>query len=312
MRTFLKIALLLAAVFLVAGSLLYFAKTRLEPPTPLEEGNLHEKRAWAYVESIEGLTNPTTLNKRFFAARQLVGFLGENQLVSTEVADQLTVGMAERYVLAYADHCVQRLASSDWDDQDIKEVAKQVAAVRDLKTADGKAAINKASRTTGRKFDDIEDMVCIYDSAIVLAKGGRYTGWQNAKKRMKRADRFARNPFLSHNHYLVERLDSFKMRVEKSHYNHLVDIVDELKAYTSKNKEEFDSIYGIFDRELAHYADSAAIVYGNRTENVTPLKLSAEQCKAWAWSYYSVYQPAKDAFDDVIDAGRSFIEEIVR
>lgn len=310
MRTFLKIILLLGAVFLVAGSMLYFVKTRLDPPTPMEDVNLHERKAWAFVESLEGLTNRTTLDNRFFAARQLVGFLGDNALIEPGVADQLKVGMVERFVQAYESHCFARFANSEWEERDIKEVAVQMNAVKGLKTSDGKAAVEKASANIGKKFDKMEKVVCMYDSAVVLARGGKYTGWANTKKRMERARRWAGNPYLAHNKNIVERLDSFILRLERSHYEHLKDIVGELGNYASKDKEEFDSLYDMTERELTRYADSAAVVYGFRSENVTPLRVEAQQYKAWAWSYYSVYRPAKDALEDVIDAGKSIIERI--
>ena len=96
MKTALKVILLFAVIAVVAGSMLYYAKTRLEPPMPIDAGNPHANKAWAYVESVGESRNKTTLNQRFFSTRQLVGFLHDNQLVETEEADRLMVALLQR------------------------------------------------------------------------------------------------------------------------------------------------------------------------------------------------------------------------
>lgn len=311
MKTFLKVILLLAAVFMVAGSLLFFAKTRMEPPTPSKEENLHEKKAKACVESMLQADNMKTLNKKFYTARQLLGFLGDNKLISTTVADQLMVEMVERYVPAFADNSMKRLSETTWDDKDIKDISSLMAAVKGLKTSDNQLAMEKVSRNTGSQLKNVENVVCMFDSALVLAKGGKYTGWQNAKKRMARADRFARTPILRNNHHLMERLDSFKMRVEESHYDYLVNTLRQLDNYTEYSKEKFDEIYGDFNVELSYYADSAVVVYGRKTHDVSPLKARARETKMEAEGHF-FYEPVREGLEDIINAGRDFYNEYIR
>ena len=311
MKTFLKFILLLAAVFMVAGSLLFFAKTRMEPPTPLEDENLHEKKARACVESMSEANNMKTLNKRFYAARQLLGFLGDNKLISTEVADQLMVEMVEKYVPAFADHSLRRLGETQWDDKVLKEISSLMAAVKGLKTSDKKQAMEKASRNTGEQLGNVEYVVGVCDSALVLAKGGKYTGWQNAKKRMARADRFARHPILRNNHHLMERLDSFKMRVEESHYDSLVNAARQLDNYADYSKERFDNIYNNFNQELAHYADSAAVVYGRKSHDVSTLKRNAMETKIEAEGYF-FYEPVREGIEDIYNVGKQIYHEYIK
>ena len=149
------------------------------------------------------------------------------------------------------------------------------------------------------------------DSALVLAKGGKYTGWQNAKKRMARADRFARTPILRNNRQLMERLDSFKMRVEESHYDYLVNNLRQLENYDEYSKEKFDDIYSNFNNELSHYADSAVAVYGRKSHDVSSFKARARETKMEAEGHF-IIEPVREGLEDILKAGRDLYNEYIR
>ena len=310
MKTALKVILLFAVIAVVAGSMLYYAKTRLEPPMPIDAGNPHANKAWAYVESVGESRNKTTLNQRFFSTRQLVGFLHDNQLVETEEADRLMVALMERYAPTYADYCLDHLANTSWGDADMKEFAQQVKVAKSVKTSDGQPAFKQADDAEER-LEQLSQVVATYDSAVVLAKGKIYQSWPNTKRRMARAKRFLNNKYLAGNEQLVEDLDSFRIRVLAAHYGYLENQVGLLDYYGSMNRYEYDSLYDKVKQEVAIYADSAAIVYGHNPESVAQLKTDMQAYRAKATFYYEAYLRAKETVNDFFDAGKSVIEDII-
>ena len=310
MKTALKVILLFAVIAVVAGSMLYYAKTRLEPPMPIDAGNPHANKAWAYVESVGESRNKTTLNQRFFSTRQLVGFLHDNQLVETEEADRLMVALLQRYAPTYADYCLDHLANASWGDADMKEFAQQVKVAKSVKTSDGQPAFKQADDAE-EHLEQLSLVVATYDSAVVLAKGKIYQSWPNTKRRMARAKRFLRNKYLAGNEQLVEDLDSFRIRVLAAHYNYLENQVGLLDYYESMKKHDYDSLYDKVKQEVAIYADSAAIVYGHNPESVSQLKTDMQTYRAKATLYYEAYLRAKETVNDFFDAGKSIIEDII-
>jgi hypothetical protein len=312
MKAALKIILLLLVIAVVAGSMLYYAMTRLEPPMPIDAGNPHANKAWAYVESVGESRNKTTLNQRFFSTRQLVGFLADNHLVDDEEADRMRVALMEHYTPTYANYCLDHLANNSWKDADIKEFAKQMNVAKGVLTSDGKPALNQTSGAAER-LEELNLVVATYDSAVVLAKGKIYQSWPNTKRRMARAKRFLNNKYLSGNQQLVEDLDSFRIRVMTAHYDFLerqVERFDNLNLdYT--DQATYDSLYHNIKHKLDIFSDSAAYVYGHRPESVGQLKTKLQNNKTNATIYYETVLPAKQAVNDIFDAGKSFIEEII-
>jgi hypothetical protein len=77
------------------------------------------------------------------------------------------------------------------------------------------------------------------------------------------------------------------------------------------DQETYDSLYHNVKRQLDIFADSAAYVYGHRPESVGQLRTKLQNNKTRATIYYETVLPAKQAVNDVLDAGKSFIEEII-
>jgi hypothetical protein len=136
MRTTLKIFLVLAAVFAVAGSLIFFFKTKLSPPQPLADGNPHLEQAEQCVAKIQGAPSDSILNARFFEARHLLTFLADNGLLTDKDGDMLKTEMVERYAPLYADKCFGHFKESYWDEKVIQQIPLQIAVAKGVRLSD--------------------------------------------------------------------------------------------------------------------------------------------------------------------------------
>ena len=308
MRTTLKIFLVLAAVFAVAGSLIFFFKTKLSPPQPLADGNPHLEQAEQCVAKIQGAPSDSILNARFFEARHLLTFLADNGLLTDKDGDMLKTEMVERYAPLYADKCFGHFKESYWDEKVIQQIPLQIAVAKGVRLSDGESAVDR-SKEAHDVLDEVLEVVCRYDSAKLLARGKTYQNWANTKRRLSRAQRFMNDEYLGCNIELVRSLDSLRYRLEKSHYAYLGLQSRRLAGYRSMDKEDYDSLCQVVDEEFRHYEDSAHIVYGipQREEEVDSLRHEMMSNKTKASGYYLTIM----ATDKIVKAGQYIFEKIM-
>ena len=305
MRTTLKIFLVLATCFAVVGTLLFYVKTRLSPPQPLADDHPHIEMALQRVSNVREGLDESTLNARFFEARHLLAFLGDNGLLTEEESNQLKGDLVERYAPLYADKCINYFRGSYWEDDAIRRMERQIAVAKRLRLADGTCVV-ECNKEAESRLNGVLDVVCRYDSAKLLAKGGTYQNWPNTKRRMARARRFMNDEFLGNNEELVQSLDSFRYRLEKSHYDHLGIQVGRLSGFHSMSKNDFDSLCVEVETEISLYADSARTVYGIEPRRLDSIRSVLRSYKSQAYGYHIT----RDATEKIVNVGRSILNGI--
>ena len=273
MRTFFKIFLLAAAIGLMTVLLVSFAKTRLDPPRTVKIDNPHEDYARTLVKAIGPTVGSDALNRRFFRARHLIGFLDDNHLLSAEQSDVLKEQMMERYTPAYSDWCMRCFKAPTWYAEELKQMKRDIALMRKVTKADG-TSIADSDRDMSQRLDDIIQIVARHDSAQKLVRICREMEFDNfdwMSSRIEKGKRFQKDAFLRNNVKLRQQLDSVPVWLEMAHFKKLEFWVHHMKDCMYMDEEEYDEQHQRVADRLDDYEDRAYSVYG-RTHSVSALR----------------------------------------
>ena len=260
MKTSLKVILLLLAVVAVVGSLLFFAKSKLDPPRAFSHEGEQASRVRQLISGVRQGLDADTLDQRWFAANHLIGFLDDNQLLRPGESDTLKMMLMEQYVPAFVRKCELKFGWSIWEDSDLKRMRQRIGLLRRQQNSKGKPVVGLVT-SLGGQLDRIEGVLDRYDRACLLAEGSGYKSLADSRQRIREARQYQADPYLRKNTRLMHELDSVAVRLQRSHYSYLERSVASL-ANCGTNWEAFQDRYDGVGREISLFADSSRAGYG--------------------------------------------------
>ena len=260
MKTSLKVILLLIAVVAVVGSLLFFAKLRLDPPRAISREGTQAGQVQQLIKGVRQGLDSDTLNQRWFAVHHLIGFLDDNQLLRTGESDTLKIQLMEHYVPAFARKCELKFGWSVWEEKELSQMRKRIKLLRKQENSKGQNIIALQPSLNGQ-LDRIEGVLNRYDRACALADGYGYKSLADSRQRIREAREYQADTYLRKNTHLMHELDSVAVRLQRSHYRYLERSVEALANYGT-NWEDFERRYDDVEREVNLFADSSRAVYG--------------------------------------------------
>ncbi|MBO4659064.1 MAG: hypothetical protein J5637_05530 [Prevotella sp.] len=260
MKTSLKVILLLVAVVAVVGSLLFFAKLRLDPPRAITREGTQAEQVRQLIKEVRQGLDSDTLNQRWFAAHHLIGFLDDNQLLRPGESDTLKMQLMEHYVPAFARKCELKFGWSVWEEKDMDKMRQRIKLLQQLENSKGQPVVRLRPSLNGQ-LDRIEGVLDKYDRACALAEGSEYKSLADSRQRIREARQYQTDTYLRKNTHLMHELDSVAVRLQRSHYHYLERSVEALANYGT-NWEDFERRYDGVEREINLFADSSRAVYG--------------------------------------------------
>ena len=278
MRGFLKVTLVLVAIALVTGSMLFYAKTRLDPPRPVAETHVHADHVRKSIESIAQAYGPDKLRAKLFACRHLIGFLDDNGLLSTEESDTLKYQMLDKYIPAFSDWCLRCFQAPTWYSDDLRQMRRDIKSIRNIRRSD-KSRIAPEGSPQSERLDTIAAVLNRYDAARgMVSKGGdmKFESLNDSEKRINRAKAYRHDFYLKNNVSLVNSLDSVPYWLEKAHYTQLVKWVDNMANCTYMEEDEYDEQHNRVLARIDNYEENAYAVYGH-SHNVRSLRTQMER-----------------------------------
>ncbi len=261
MKTSLKVILLFVAIVAVVGSLLFFAKSRLDPPQAAELDGEQAAQVRLVIGEIRQGLSTDILNQRWFEARHLIGFLDDNQLLRPGESDTLKTMLMEKYVPAFVRKCEMQFNLSVWDDGDLNKMRSRIKLLRKEADSKGHSVIGLRPSLSGQ-LDRIGGVLGKYDQARDLVGRSEYSSLSKSKERIRMAQQLKADTYLRNNSSLRSELDSVPIRLVKSHYDYLQRSVEAL-ANPGTSWEAFQERYDAVGREVSLFADSARSVYGH-------------------------------------------------
>lgn len=261
MKTTLKVTLLLLAIVAVAGSLLYFAKSRLDPPRAVGTEGEQAARVRRLISEVRQGLDSDTLSQRWFKAHHLIGFLNDNGLLRTGESDTLQMELMERYVPAFVRKCDLKFGWSVWDDDELAQMRKRIRLLRGIEDSRQRSIVDRQPALNGQ-LDHVEGVLNRYREARALIADRSFKSLADSRTRIREARTYQADAYLGKNNDLMHELDSVPSRLQKAHYRYLERAVAAL-ANPGTSWEAFQERYDGVGREVSLFADSARAVYGH-------------------------------------------------
>ncbi len=280
MRGTLKVCLVLLAIALATGTMLFYAKTRLDPPRAMAESRAHVDQVRNSIERIGQAYGVEKIRERFFACRHLIAFLDDNRLLTTEESDTLKAQMISRYIPVFADWCQRCFQAPTWYADDLRQMRSEIKSVRSVRRSDKSSIVPKGSRR-GERLDSVAAILDRYDSARNLVRKGSGVAYESLEKsedRISRAKAYQRDPILRNNVALVNALDSVPYWLEQAHYDQLEKWVANMANCTYMEEEEYEEQHNRVMGRLDDYEENAYATYG-RSHSVRSLRSRMENYK---------------------------------
>lgn len=290
-----KIAILIFAITIATGAVLYFIKTIVAPPTDIEVRNLHIASIETDISNFTDNMSPSYNDSLYtLIADKINVFHADGFLNGSEKDEKL-----KEFILAYThifkSRCITRFNSRGWDDADFPQWRKRVKELLGVKLSDGQKVI------TGSYKNDLNNIVGImdeYKNAKAIASISTYSSVETARSNISSADNYASRTYLDHSK-LVSSLRNVKVKIGNSHYRQLTSRVNSLSGYRGMTENEFESLSSQIHSEIREYEDNKRI-YGSAAktqDEISVLKSDAAEYVSAAHDYYeSLITPSVRVF----------------
>ena len=285
MRALLKILLILAAVALVAGSMFYFAKTRLDPPRFSMGQGQHVMQVGRNIKTMSHQRMQDNVDAQLFKTRHLIGFLDDNRLLTSAQSDSLKAAMLSTYTPAFVEWCDHCFRAPTWYDEELKQMRRQIGYVKGVLDSRGKRMLSSGTKDRSM-LDRVTDVVARYDTACQITRSHDFVSMDNSRRKMEKVKRYKTDRYLRNNVQLMHNLDSMGIWLENGHYQHLEARVGHMDQYRWMDEDEFDTLYEKVEGEIDEYDEYAAVVYG-RTHSVSTLRRELREHAEEAKDYYN-------------------------
>ena len=271
-----KIILLTMVILLVLGAILFFVKTRLDPPFSIMPDRQYQEKAQSYIDNINPKAPMEELNKQFFQAAFTICYLADSLLIESDASDKLKEDLCEKYVPAFAGKCFEYFRkSSVWDSTEIKNMREQIGTVKLIVNSKGERVVNNGT-TLNDRLDSVFFVTKRNEEALKLLKIKKYQNMGHSENVMDKVRAFQQHDYLKYNTSLCDSLNEVGRRLNDSHYQSLEKRVDQLRNPNTTDEAEYEKIYQQLLDDIEEYSTNARSVYGYY-HDVGKLRREAEE-----------------------------------
>ena len=285
MNKSIKILLLVVAVIIAIGGVLLFMKTIISPPQDLEFKNQFEI---AINQKIDDFSNVDSddLESEFEILTDLAHRFKEESNIDQKLFDKEYSEIIGVYSPKFAQYCFGQFKKSVWDDRDLKWMGDRIAQLRQLTVEDGTHKIMDNYPETDGRFSSIIMVIDNYRDAKALSNQTSYSGLENARARIRKANQYREDTYLMNNAALMNALYSLPDRLEASHYASLRAKVNTLANYQNYTEENYENLSDNVFAALKEYEENAQSVYGG-SRSLSELYSNASRFYGAAKDYYN-------------------------
>lgn len=283
-----KALILSTVILLVLGALLYFVKTRLDPPFSIMPERQYEEKAQSYIDEINPKSTIKELNAQFYKAAHIINYMGDSLLLESDVTDNLKEKLCEQYVPAYTNKCLEYFkGNSIWDSTEINNIRKQVGSVKQLLNSKGNRVVDNGSALND-KLDGVFNVTQRNSEALGLIKRNRFQDMASSEKTMERVKVLQNDDYLKYNTSLCDSLGTIGGKLEKAHFKSLIERVLELRDYEYFSKEGFEKKFNKVIGDIEDYRKKSQAVYGTShdQDEISRLVDYAYRYRNMAFSHY--------------------------
>lgn len=215
MKKSIKIAILIAVLFLAVGGVLFYMKTRVEPPKKISTAN-------QYSPAIDSISKAVLTTARLDEATpvredalDMISRLYSEEFISADTADRHIADYENHYAGLIVGHANGIFNQSVWKSEELNGLRSMVNSQLDVKLTDkATAAINDASR---KDLQNVLTTINNYNSAWATAKNTGFGGINDARQKIAKANEYRNMSPLSNCTALVNALKEVPRKIAASH-----------------------------------------------------------------------------------------------
>lgn len=271
-----KTLLLVTAIALAVGGVMFYCKTIVSPPGKLKFCNQYVNAAKKDISKAKSANTDIALDTTFIGITHELDLLLSNSFLSDQERDELMESFAAQYVPTYVSFCNSKFNKSVWHEGELQKINARISELQTLKTTDQKIIVQGDANES---LNEAHNVIVYYYDAKRAASASGYNGLESARQRITTAKRFASMSPINNCSDLVSQLNSVSSRLEKAHYAYLASQVERLRPYYNYSQTEYDHLALSVSDKLEEYKNHARGVYGKAS--------SISDLESRAGNYYS-------------------------
>lgn len=287
MRATTKIFILLAAMLIIAGTFLFYSKTKVEPPLSIQIENQYME---ALKKAQENLTsanesNAKEVDSRFLSVVEKVNAFHRDMKVDDAFYNKFIVDITANYVPIFKRRCYKAFNHHVWSIDDHAYILSRIDGLKSLKKTNSTDALSHKGL---QDLNDISQIIYDYRRARTVSRQTRFTNLQNARSTIGNADSYIAHEYLSNCTDLVEDLRSVRGKLEQSYYTYVMSEVELLANYRYVSEGFYNNtLLPSVSRTIDEYNNELSTLFrSNRPTD--PIYNKARAYRAQALNYYKV------------------------
>lgn len=272
MKTSIKILLLVIALFLAVGGVLYFVRTAVSPPQHLEYDNQYV----THLDSVIASTDNMSLKELDNCIDPILDFsdrMRSEAVVNPAETDEPVSRVLTYYARIFNSEALSHFKKSYWDRDLINGYARRIDRVSGYFLSDGNTlAVSDPDIISD--FSRINNIIAAYNSALALVADRGYHGVNAARNAINRANEYMEDSDLQPNTSLMNALGNVRENIANAHASYLISRVNSLdvpmrypdwSTYTSSSS----AVSSLVDE----YESNGSALYGSAYRSNLPYQL---------------------------------------
>lgn len=217
-RIIIKSILIVGAIILAIGSILYYKNTVIDPPKQFVFGNPHNK---ALCKEIKLLTSDS-LEIQYADVLYMINRDEVEKLVGRDTLDLRIEDVLIKYIPLFISRCNSSFAVSVWNTPEWSHnfMKDRIYQLKHFENSTGNLVVEPNSNYI-KQLDDVLKVIDNYDNAWQLAYCTNYKDLETTKKRVKQAGEYLNDDKLKNCVALVQKLKELPSAIQASHLAYL-------------------------------------------------------------------------------------------
>ncbi len=217
-RNIIKSILIVVAIILAIGSILYYKNTVIDPPKQFVFENPHNK---ALCKEIKLLTSDS-LETQYADILYLINRDGIEKLVGKDTLDLRIEDALIKYIPLFISKCNSSFAASVWNTPEWSHnfMKNRIYQLKHFEKSTGNLVVEPNSNYI-KQLDDVLKVIDNYDNAWQLAYSTNYKNLETTKNRVRQAGVYLNDDRLKNCVALVQKLNELPSAIQASHLAYL-------------------------------------------------------------------------------------------
>lgn len=217
-RNIIKSILVVGAIILAIGAILYYKNTVIDPPKQFVFGNTHNK---ALCKEIKLLTSDS-LEIQYADVLYMINRDEVEKLVGRDSLDLRIEDALIKYIPLFISRCNSSFAASVWNTPEWSHhfMKNRIYQLKHFENSKGNLVVEPNSNYI-KQLDDVLKVIDNYDNAWQLAYSTDYKNLEITKNRVRQAGVYLNDDRLKNCVALVQKLKELPSAIQASHLAYL-------------------------------------------------------------------------------------------